>query len=371
MLNPPSDRQAIRRAYLRFSLIYWGGACALSTVLWLVKVAGTIKFSRAMIYLAEKLFRYSSGWVIACAVAAALSLLHRKANRHRPPEDSLPVLILFSLAITLIAAPLWIVTMFGAQSLFPQTHMADYHRNDFVNDTALGAALYFGWCCLYISLMFGIELTERRLRLAAIREESLAAQMRALRYQINPHFLFNTLNSVAGLIEEGASSRAGRMVLSLSTFLRTTLSLDPVNDLPLADELALQEEYLAIERERFSDRMSFSFDIADDVQQALIPGLILQPLIENAVKHGVNATLDHTGIVLRAGRNADRLVIKIDNDMPTAPAGTASTGMGIGLRNVAERLQARYPDDSRFAAGPIAPGRFRAMLEIPLHFAAD
>ena len=229
-----------------------------------------------------------------------------------------------------------------------------------------GASMLFGWSCLFIALLYCFEVRERERRLAAVREEALAAQMQALRYQINPHFLFNTLNSIAGLIEEGAATRAERMVLSLSNFMRTTLSLDPMHDVLLADELALQEEYLEIERERFSDRMSFRFEMAEEVRHALVPSLILQPLIENAIKHGVGAATGPVNIMLSAAREGERLRISVENSMAEAAAPAAlRPGMGVGLRNVAERLRLRFQDSGRFSSGPVGPDRYRAVIDLP------
>ena len=226
-------------------------------------------------------------------------------------------------------------------------------------------ATYFGWACIFLTLLYSHDVRDRERRLAVVREEALSAQMRALRYQVNPHFLFNALNSVAGLIEEGAGSRAGRMVMSLSTFLRTTLSLDPLHDAPLADEVAVQAEYLEIEHERFADRMTFQVDLPAAVGQARVPSLILQPLIENAVKHGVCATPGPVTITLTARREGDRLRLTVENDMPLDQTGAKPAGMGVGLTNVAARLNARFHDQARFTAGPAAPGRYRATLELP------
>ncbi|MBU1378886.1 MAG: histidine kinase [Alphaproteobacteria bacterium] len=233
-----------------------------------------------------------------------------------------------------------------------------------------GGSIFFAWSCLFVAMLYSFEVVDRERRLAAAREEALAAQMRALRYQVNPHFLFNTLNSIGGLIEEGAGGRAERMVLSLSTFLRTTLTLDPLQDVPLAQELALQTEYLEIERERFSDRMVLDIDVPDDAMSALVPSLILQPLVENAVKHGVGATAGRVEILLRARRVIDHLHLTIENDMPLHAALTLSTaGTGIGLRNVAERLHARFRGDGYFTSGPIEHGRYRASIILPLRLA--
>lgn len=229
-----------------------------------------------------------------------------------------------------------------------------------------GASMLFGWSCLFVAVLDNFEVLERERLLAIARKEALVAQMQALHYQINPHFLFNTLNSIAGLIEEGAATRAERMVLSLSTFMRTTLSLDPMHDVSLADEIFLQEEYLEIERERFSDRMTFKVDIPDNVRDALVPSLILQPLIENAIKHGVGGTAGPVEIVLSAFRTADQLHIALENDMPHDKATeNRAPGMGVGLRNVEERLRARFQENGRFSYGPASPGRYRAAVDLP------
>jgi signal transduction histidine kinase len=228
-----------------------------------------------------------------------------------------------------------------------------------------GASMLFGWSCLFVAVLDNFEVLERERLLEIARKEALAAQMQALRYQINPHFLFNTLNSIAGLIEEGAATRAERMVLSLSTFMRTTLALDPMHDVSLADEIALQEEYLEIERERFADRMSFKISVPDDVKPALVPSLILQPLIENAIKHGVGATVGPVEVTLSAYREDNRLHVNVENDMCDDASANSRPGTGVGLRNVNERLRVRFQDAAGFLAGRISPSRYRAAIILP------
>lgn len=229
-----------------------------------------------------------------------------------------------------------------------------------------GASMLFGWSCLFVAALDNFEVLERERLLEIARKEALAAQMQALRYQINPHFLFNTLNSIAGLIEEGAATRAERMVLSLSTFMRTTLALDPMHDVSLADEIALQEEYLEIERERFADRMTFKISVPDGVKSALVPSLILQPLIENSIKHGVGATVGPVEVTLSAYREDNRLHVIVENDMPSDDASADSRpGIGVGLRNVEERLRVRFQDAAGFLAGRISPSRYRAAISLP------
>jgi two-component system, LytTR family, sensor kinase len=229
-----------------------------------------------------------------------------------------------------------------------------------------GASMMFAWSCLFVAVLDNFEVLERERLLEVARKDALVAQMQALRYQINPHFLFNTLNSIAGLIEEGAATRAERMVLSLSSFMRTTLKLDPMQDATLAEELKLQLEYLEIERERFSDRLTLKIDVPEEVHNALVPSLILQPLIENAIKHGVGAKSGQVEIALTAYREADRLHISLENDMPIDNVMTSPRlGMGVGLRNVAERLHVRFQENSHFSSGPVALGRYRVSIQLP------
>ena len=277
--------------------------------------------------------------------------------------------IILCLLISMLASPIYLSVELLMDVVLKYPHHLEIDFSSAGNTLTYGSSAFFGWLCLYVALLYNFEVRDRERSLAVVREEALSAQMRALRYQVNPHFLFNTLNSIAGLIEEGSATRAERMVLSLSTFLRTTLSLDPIHDVSLADELALQEEYLEIERERFSDRMAFSIDMPEDVRNALVPSLILQPLIENAIKHGVGATVGNVEIALRASRQADRLCITIENDMPKEDDGKKPAGMGVGLKNVADRLRARFQEDGQFSSGPIAPGRYRASIDLPWRLA--
>jgi len=341
---------SLRRATLRLSLIYWSVMFVADTILG--HFIGIDPVESAPLK-----------FVLFGASAGMTYLMGLLLFRLRSLPFTWKALLCF--LMTAVAAPIFVTVDFFNYVLcqYPRPVTFDPVYSGYM--LIEGASMLFGWSCLFVALLYSFEVRDRERRLAAVREEALSAHMRALRYQVNPHFLFNTLNSIAGLIEEGAATRAERMVLSLSTFLRTTLSLDPMHDVPLADELALQEEYLEIERERFSDRMTFTIDMPDEIGRALVPSLILQPLIENAVKHGVSATAGKVEIALSARRNADRLHVTIENDMPREHDGGKAGGMGVGLRNVADRLRARFQGDGRFSSGPVAPGRYRASIDLP------
>lgn len=230
-------------------------------------------------------------------------------------------------------------------------------------------AAYLGWAALFLAQQYSAQVVERERQLLELRDQANAAQMRALRYQINPHFLFNTLNALATLIEEGEPKNAERMVLSLSAFLRSTLALDPMQDITLADELDIQARYLDVERERHSDRLTVDLDIPPGLRGALVPSLILQPLVENAVKHGLGAIDRAVHIHIRAESDGERLFIHTDNDAATnAPA---TTGTGTGLSNVAQRLETRFGAEASLTCGIIGKGNFRATVALPLRFASS
>jgi len=232
--------------------------------------------------------------------------------------------------------------------------------------------LFAAWCAIYIALtqQHRARLTERRL--AEAETAAQAAQVRALRYQVNPHFLFNTLNSLSALVMSGRADRAEEMLLALSTFFRSTLSLDPSADVSLAQEIELQRLYLDIERVRFPDRLEVDIDVSADLAEARVPALLLQPLVENAIKYGVSATRDRVSLSIVArpldgGRMqidvTNRLSGRADKKLP-APA-AAHEGTGLGLANVCQRLEAHYGGRADCRFGPI-PGGYQVSLAIPL-----
>lgn len=346
----PAPQDDLRPAAMRLSLIYW--ACMFVADSALGYFIGIDPLESA----ALKFVLFGFGAAITFVMSRILFRLRNLSFTRKA---------LLAFGMTAVAAPLMTAVDFINYVIceYPKPVAFDRVYSGYMLIEC--ASMLFGWCCLFMALLYSFEVRDRERRLAAVREEALSAQMRALRYQVNPHFLFNTLNSIACLIEEGAAEQAERMVFSLSSFLRTTLSLEPMHDVPLADEIALQEEYLGIERERFSDRMAFRIDMDQEAGRALVPSLILQPLIENAIKHGVGRIKGKVWISLRAQRQDDRLTIAIENDVPADDGDGRSPGTGLGLRNVAERLRTRFQEEGLLRSGLIDAGRFRVSIEMP------
>jgi two-component system LytT family sensor kinase len=230
---------------------------------------------------------------------------------------------------------------------------------------------YIAWSAFYLANQAQAEALGAQRRLADAENAAQAAQVRALRYQVNPHFLFNTLNSLSSLVMTGRTDRAETMLLALSTFFRTSLSLDPSADVSLAEEIDLQRLYLDIEMARFPDRLTVEIDVPPDLEHARLPALILQPIVENAIKYGVSKSRKAVLVRIAARRLADnRMSLEISNRLKHGgkdelPAATHE-GTGLGLANVSQRLEARWGSRASCRSGPMTGGGYKVALTIPV-----
>jgi hypothetical protein len=209
---------------------------------------------------------------------------------------------------------------------------------------------------------------EARARLTATRAEAAATEARlaALRYQLNPHFLFNTLNAISSMVVTGRNQAAEGMLDKLCEFLRTTLSGRPEALVPLEDELATIASYLEIEAFRLRERLTVTFDCPSEFNHALVPGFLLQPLVENAIKHGVGATSRPVHLEIAVRREPHRvLAVTIVDDGGADSPCDAPAGFGVGLTNVAERLRSLFGDEGALTVEQRDPG-FAATVRIPL-----
>ena len=179
---------------------------------------------------------------------------------------------------------------------------------------------------------------------ARLNEQLSKAQLNALRQQIEPHFLFNTLNAIAGLVREKRNDAAVSMIAGLSDFLRRALEGSTQHQVPLSEELEFTQKYLDIQKIRFAERLQFSVDVPRELYPAQVPSLILQPMVENAVKHGIAKRAQGGTIRIAATHNNGRLTLSVCNDGPSLPADWEIAHSGIGVSNVRTRLQSLYGD---------------------------
>jgi sensor histidine kinase YesM len=227
--------------------------------------------------------------------------------------------------------------------------------------------IFAAWAAFFVAMSYARQLRLADRRAGMLAREAQEAQLRALRYQINPHFLFNTLNSLSSLILSQKTAVAEQMLMNLSTFFRATLSADPTADVPLEEEIKLQRLYLDIEQIRFPKRLTVEVDVPDALLSARVPVLILQPVVENAVKYGVAKSRKPVTVRISAYEEAGRLHIKVKDNGESVMAEIGDAGTGVGLRNVCDRLTARYGSRAGCLHGADPDGGYTVHIFLPVN----
>jgi two-component system LytT family sensor kinase len=241
----------------------------------------------------------------------------------------------------------------GFQTVLPETDWRSVGRT---------ALVY--WCLFNCNAaLFWLTFVDARAR----QEKTLRseAELSMLRLQLNPHFMINSLNRISGLVASGRNQDAEQMTDKLSEFLRASLQISGEPLVPLRDELFLVESYLGIEESRFEDRISYSIDCPDDLDDVMVPNFILQPLVENAMKHSLATSSKRLKIYISAQRSSTGLVLEVCNESENRTPLPKQKGMGIGLRNIIRRLELLYGSDARLEAMP-TEGGFGVTIKIPL-----
>jgi LytS/YehU family sensor histidine kinase len=229
---------------------------------------------------------------------------------------------------------------------------------------------YFGLGAFFVGLSSARRLQAAERRASEFERLAHSAQLRALRYQVNPHFLFNTLNSLSSLIMSRRLEQAETMILRLASFFRSALAIDPTEDITLAEEIRLQRLYLDIERVRFPGRLEVNVTIPPPLETAYVPALLLQPLVENAIKYAVGRSEERVRLDIVAEAVGDGAVTLIVEDSGGGrQLGGISEGTGVGLANVRERLRARYGEAASCDYGPRSGGGYRVAITLPAVFA--
>jgi two-component system, LytTR family, sensor kinase len=282
----------------------------------------------------------------------------------------IPLHLLLGLIFAALREPAFIV---AAHWIDKQPPIADWWR-ELVAEPRMHLYLWAGFAVQYaviyltaIGLLAGALLYRRwrsaeqqRLHLEAV---TTSARLQALRMQLNPHFLFNALHLVTGLIDADPPN-AKRMVVRLGSFLRRVLDEGEREQISLGEELEFVEDYLAIQRARFGERVNCCIDVGNSAREGLVPPLVLQPLIENAVKHGMGAEGAVVRVDLSAKMNKEWLEISVTNAIP-ATAALDPTGMGIGLKNLRERLAVLYGEFGSIEVATLPGRRYVASLRFP------
>jgi two-component system, LytTR family, sensor kinase len=226
--------------------------------------------------------------------------------------------------------------------------------------------ILFIWCSLYFSIKQWQQSSEERERLLRVESEVREARLLALRYQLNPHFLFNSLNAVSTLVLDGNAPAATRMLAQIGDLLRTSLDSEVTAEVTLSQELAFTEGYLAIEQTRLGERLKIDMAVPLETRNVLVPSMLLQPLVENAIRYGVAPLIEGGWIAIKSALNAGRLRIVIGNSGHRGGGEQKKNGNGIGLGNTAERLKTLYGPDFEFTLVWPEAGGCEVVLELPL-----
>lgn len=327
-------------------------------------------FTLRSVFLAPNFWEQAAARLLANLVGAALSfgiyLLLRTQARRR-----FVVVLALAFAASVLAAMAYAVVAGIFYSTIAPAYMVSGASVSFfevlIERTQAVPWVFFAWCCGFLALDYAERLRANELRLIELQSLAADAQNRMLRYQIQPHFLFNTLSAISTLVRDREADRAERMVLSLSRFLRSSLARAPEEMVPLCEEVEIQELYLGIEQERFGERLKLVKTIETEAQDCLVPSLILQPLVENAVKYAVAASTTPVTITISAVRNNKQvaLTVKDDGPGPRSASSPVASSLGVGLENVRRRLEVAYGDRARFHHGPEASGGYRVWMVIP------
>ncbi|MBS7669920.1 sensor histidine kinase [Croceicoccus gelatinilyticus] len=354
------------RAFWRLQALGWGGAMVLRAM---SSLANAQPFSfLLLVFLAT---------VTGFSLSLVLSVIYRNLMNRRAIVTWGVTAIVLAAAVGVYAfIDSWVISLYrpSAEPNFAQLFLGVFY----LDLTLLGA-----WSALYYAINFYLQVEEANDRLLALENQATSAQLAMLRYQLNPHFLFNTLNSISTLVLLKQTEPANAMLSRLSSFLRYTLVNQPTGRVTVSQEIDTLKLYLDIERMRFEERLRTRFDIAPGVASALLPSLLLQPLVENAIKYAVSAQESGAEITVKAERIADMLRITVSDTGPGIPRGKRpddvigvahGEGMhstGVGLANIRERLAQAYGEAQRFDIVSRPQDGFSVIIEIPFDTEPD
>ena len=353
------------------------------TLFWSLQTAGWILYGLTMLgYGLSQESPHDA--VIGDAVMVATGILLTSAIRllyqwYRRRRVSPLIVIASGIAVAIAGSPVWFLlqvlvsrTLNGG--LFPQWH-PNFGWSSFSADMFLYSIfILLTWSLLYFGINGWIRLELERRRADRADALAQAAQLRALQSQLEPHFLFNTLNGISSLVVEGRSDAAAAMIARLSDFLRLTLKVAGTPQITLADELVFVRQYLDIQQLRFGDRLGFGIEVAPEAMEVMVPAMLLQPLVENSVRHAILPRAMGGKVVVSARTDsvraaADTLILRVDDDGPGIQKST-SPSTGVGLSNTATRLAVLYGGAAEFAIGRSSLGGVGVTIRLPLSTAA-
>jgi two-component sensor histidine kinase len=306
-------------------------------------------------------------WALATPVVLALGRRFRPRGLSTVRAWLVHLVACACIAIATAGWSAWLEILFNPYAdPGPAPKFLQLSGDKFYNGILASLVLYAGIIAIGYALDARDRLAFERTQTARLSEQLSQAQLNALRSQIEPHFLFNALNAIAGLVREGRNDAAIGTIARLSDFLRRTLEGSSRQEVPLHEEIAFVEKYLDIQKVRFADRLTLSIDVPASLRDATVPSLILQPLVENAVKHGIAKRARGGAIAIVASEREGKLVLSISNDGPPLSPEGERDKRGIGVANVRTRLASLYADTFGFDMHDLATGGVEVLVTLPL-----
>src|SRR5689334_9140404 len=350
-----------------------------NALFWTLQTGGWLAYAASQ-YLGSWVYQKledmpNYGWVVALAAASGfLFSLGLRMIYRRLWQKSVVTIVVGVLAACYSFSLLWRIIINGTYLHYVDQNWEWVPRSllEVFNGATTSTYLLLCWSAIYFGVKYYESLQQERektLRAIALAQE---AQLKMLRYQLNPHFLFNTLNAISTLILDNENRTANQTVMRLSEFLRYTLDQDPMKKVTLRQEIEAMNLYLTTEKLRFGERLKLEFAVEERALEAMVPSLLLQPLIENAVKYAVSPS-ERGGTIRVEGRaRGAMLELAVTDDGPglNGTLATPVAGRGVGLRNTRERLGVLYEERHRFATMDNKPG-LRIGLGLPLELAVS
>ena len=349
------------RAFWNLQFAGWGGAMLLRCVQGLVNGQGLGLL--AIVFPAT---------VTGFSLSLLLSVIYRNLMGRQPLVTwGLTTLALATALSVLVLIEAWVAGLYYFDRETTLTQL-------FFLYLAVEGPLLGAWTGLYYAINYFLQLEEQADRLERLEAQATSAQLAMLRYQLNPHFLFNTLNSISTLVLLQQTKPANAMLTRLSRFLRHTLISEPGGTVTVEQEVETLKLYLDIERMRFEERLQTEFDIADEAAEACLPSLLLQPLVENAIKYGVSPQEEGAEIDIVAQVVGPRLRVTVSDTGPGMTMNSVEDGLpavrhtharrdstGVGLANIRNRLAQAYGENHLFEIRSPVQGGFTVIIEIP------
>ncbi len=349
------------QAFWRLQAAGWGGAL-------LLRAMSSLANGQPLSFLVLVLIATVTGF----SISLLLSVIYRQLIARRALITWGVTALVLPIAVTFYAfIDAWVIGLYRPESgaSFAQLLIGVFY----LDLTLLGA-----WSALYYAINFYLQIEEQNDQLIRLENQATQAQLAMLRYQLNPHFLFNTLNSISTLVLLKQTEPANAMLTRLSAFLRYTLVNEPTGRVTVAQEVDTLQLYLGIERMRFEERLRTQFYIDDAAKPALLPSLLLQPLVENAIKYAVSPQESGAEITITAQLVGPMLRITVSDTGPGLQNyavdnrlsgvtfdGGEPVSTGVGLANIRDRLAQAYGDSHRFEILDPPDGGFTVLIEIP------